>query len=480
MREPSVAHHLLHDMGIHAVESENDDAGFGLGYRREKERSESQSGEPTPGARGLDVHRTHSNRSRRGRHAAPRERPLGQGAFPSYAFRVAMSDSDVENLRRAISDPDIRSLFTPEFVLCTDLFDQYVTHIALRLLRELEVEPRLARGATVSEIMTELSFAPRAAIPLAWMLDKLSAEGFLETESLNGGRRFRANSPFPVTDAETFALRACAIDRRSEPGFAVVRTMTPHVADYFHGGRSGEDILFAPNRLTLWFDYFNNQNLLYAINNLLGAEAAVRLLESRGVEILELGGGSGSAALAFAERAARGGALDRVSRYRLTEIVPTFLRRAERALRSAFPDFATAYQRLDIDQPFADQGIASSSVDLVYAVNTIHVARDLGATLAYVRDALKPGGRLLVSECVRNFPGQPIHVEFIFNFLENFTRVKTDPLTRPVHGFLTPANWRACLTGAGFEEIEIMPEVERIARRYPSFFVAAIQARKPS
>jgi SAM-dependent methyltransferase len=392
---------------------------------------------------------------------------------------MAMSDRDVEDLRQAISDSDIRALFTPEFVLCTELFDQYVTHTVLRLLRELGIEPKLEHGATVSALMTGLSFAPRAAIPLSWMLEKLEAEGFLSAESDGGGRRFRAPAPLPVTDAESFAARSCAIHRGSEPGFAVVRTMVPHVGEYFRGARSGEDILFAPNRLTLWFDYFSNQNLLYAINNLLGAEAARRLLRPGGIDVLELGGGSGSAALAFAERAARAGELERVSRYRLTEIVPTFLRRAERNLKRAFPDLAAVYQRLDIDLPFADQGIAPASVDLIYAVNTIHVARDLDATLAHIREALKPGGRLLVSECVRNFPGQPIHVEFIFNFLENFTRVKTDPATRPIHGFLTPANWRDSLAKAGFEEIEIIPEVEQIARRYPSFFVAAIQARKP-
>ncbi len=87
------------------------------------------------------------------------------------------------------------------------------------------------------------------------------------------------------------------------------------------------------------------------------------------------------------------------------------------------------------------------AADVVYAVNTVHIARDLQATLARIRGALRPGGRAVFSECVRPFPEQPIYVEFVFNFLENFTGVVTDARTRPNHGFLTPANWRDALPG---------------------------------
>ena len=78
------------------------------------------------------------------------------------------------------------------------------------------------------------------------------------------------------------------------------------------------------------------------------------------------------------------------------------------------------------------------------------VAKNLAATLARVREILRPGGVAVFSECVRPFEGQPIYVEFVFNFLENFTGVETDPETRPNHGFLTPGSWRRSLAAAGF------------------------------
>jgi hypothetical protein len=83
------------------------------------------------------------------------------------------------------------------------------------------------------------------------------------------------------------------------------------------------------------------------------------------------------------------------------------------------------------------------------------------------------------SECVRPRAGQPIYVEFIFNFLENFVNVVTDPDVRPTHGFLTPENWRRALRSAGFENVELLPDVDALAREYPSFFVGAITARRP-
>src|SRR6185369_3788530 len=111
--------------------------------------------------------------------------------------------------------------------------------------------------------------------------------------------------------------------------------------------------------------------------------------------------------------------------------------------------------------------------------NTVHVAKDLAVTLARIRRTLRPGGTVLFSECVRPFPGQPIYVEFVFNFLENFTAVAVDPQTRPTHGFLTPESWRRALAAAGFADPEILPDVESLAKHYDAFFVAAVSARRP-
>jgi SAM-dependent methyltransferase len=387
---------------------------------------------------------------------------------------------DLRSLLARIPDPEIRALFSPEFILCCEHFDRFTTDMVLRLTHELGFEEALTRGTSVEEIVASHGYAPRARVPLEWFLRKLLAGGYVDVHETGAGPSYRARGPLPPGDPDLAEARARAIDTHSIPPFTVVRAMVEHVPAFLRGEKTGEEILFAPTRLPLWFEYFSNDNLLYAINNRLGAEAVVRALPAgRPATVVELGGGSGSAALAVAERLAADGSLPRIGRYVFTEIVPTFLRRAERTLTARFPDLPIEFRRVDMDRDLVEQGVEEGIADVVYAVNTVHIAKDLGATLGRIRKTLKPGGTAVFSECVRPFAGQPIYVEFVFNFLENFTGVATDAGTRPNHGFLTPENWRNAFRAAGFEATRILPDVEELARHYDAFFVAAVSADRP-
>ena len=387
---------------------------------------------------------------------------------------------DLPTLLARIPDLEIRSLFSSEFILCCEEFDEFTTAMVLRLVHTLGLAEALTAGASVEDLISKKNYSPRAAVPLDWFLRKLAAERLVAEERSERGTIFKARGPLPAGDPERFETRARSIDPRSMPPFTVVRAMVDRVPEFLAGEKTGEEILFSPAKLPLWFDYFSNENLLYQINNRLGAEAVYRALPiSRPATILELGGGSGSAALAVGERLARDAGLSRIGRYLFSEIVPTFLRRAERSLKARFPEVPFEFLRLDIDRDFAEQGVPASVADIVYAVNTVHIAKDLGRTLARIRQTLTPGGVAIFSECVRPFPGQPIYVEFVFNFLENFTGVATDRATRPNHGFLTPENWRRSFRAAGFDSPEILPDVEELAKHYDAFFVAAVSARRP-
>ncbi len=256
---------------------------------------------------------------------------------------------DLDSLLARIPDPAIRALFSREFILCAEHFDRFTIDSVLRLVHALDWTPDLSGGASARQILERHGYAPRAAIPVRWFLRKLADAGYL---SASGGdsrndsgkesrddRIYTARGPLPPGDPDRAEAQARALDPGSVPAFAVVRAMVEHVPEFLRGERTGEEILFAPTRLPLWFDYFSNDNLLYQINNRLGAEAVARALPAaRPATILEIGGGSGSAALAVGERLARDGALARIGLYRFTEVVPTFLRRAERSLRARFPD----------------------------------------------------------------------------------------------------------------------------------------------
>jgi SAM-dependent methyltransferase len=196
-----------------------------------------------------------------------------------------------------------------------------------------------------------------------------------------------------------------------------------------------------------------------------------------GAAVLEIGGGAGSAAEKALERLSL-----RIERYHFTELVPTFLRRGERAARAAAAGSATRVEtgKLDMTRPWAEQGIEAATYDAVYSVNCFHVAPDLEEVLRQALAALRPGGWLVLSECVKpRDPFRAIYVDFIFEFLASFTKVSTHPEKRPVHGFLSPAAWRASLGSAGFGTVEVIPDVEELAEKFPNFFVAAVAAQKP-
>ncbi|HET9796176.1 MAG TPA: class I SAM-dependent methyltransferase [Thermoanaerobaculia bacterium] len=377
---------------------------------------------------------------------------------------------------RASLEPDVRRHFSPEFIICSEYFDRFTVETAGRALDRLDLLGEFRTPTTPREAIARRGYAERAETALRWMLEKLAEEGFFEAGE---GGRFVARVPLPPAESGA-KEKALAVSPGCAPGFTVVEALSESIEDFFAGRKSGEEILFAPSRLSLWFDYFNNDNLLYAVNNRLGAEAAARALPStRPAAVLELGGGAGSAAHALLEHLAAEGRLGNVARYLFTEPVPAFLRRGERSLKARFPEVPLECRKLDMNLSLVEQGIAPGSIDLVYAVNTIHVARDLRKTLAAIREVVAPGGAVVFSECVRPRAGQPIYIEFIFNFLENFVNVVTDPEIRPTHGFLTPDNWRAALRSAGFEKTELLPDVDALAREYPSFFVGAITARRP-
>jgi SAM-dependent methyltransferase len=124
--------------------------------------------------------------------------------------------------------------------------------------------------------------------------------------------------------------------------------------------------------------------------------------------------------------------------------------------------------------------VAGASVSVVYAVNTLHVAHDLALTLAEIRRALVPGGQLVVSEAMRPFAGDTCYPEFIFNLMETFRAPRLHPGYRPNGGFLTPEQWTAALDAAGFVDIRGRPDIARVRQVFPTFYVAALGATRPS
>src|SRR4029450_1863201 len=259
----------------------------------------------------------------------------------------------------------------------------------------------------------------RALIPLDWILQQLATRHILEREHAAEGIRWRRTpGPLPALAPDPIREEQAGLDPSWLPAYSPAETVARDYVRFLRGEVTGEEILFSPARFRLWIDYFSNAHGLYAVNNRVGPIAVMEWLRYPEATILELGGGLGSAACALLERLEAAGCLGVLGAYHFTEFVPAFLRRGQQALQRRFPDLpGLTFALLDMNRPFEPQGVAPCRRSVVYAVNTLPVARDLGFTLGEIRATLAPGGRLILSECVRMQPGQPVNAEFIFNLM---------------------------------------------------------------
>jgi SAM-dependent methyltransferase len=313
------------------------------------------------------------------------------------------------------------------------------------------------------------------------MMRLLAARGVLEQFAGAATDEFRARGPLPAADPAAVRDEQLQHDPSWTPSYVLAETVAQDYPAFLRGDVSGEEVLFSPRRLRLWVDYFSNQNGLYAVNNRIGAAAVGQWLPLDGGVVVELGGGLGSGAIAVLEHLGVVGRLGAIQEYRFTELIPAFLRRGEQTLRARRPESVPIrFGILDMNRPFEAQGIAPSSVAAIYAVNTLHVAHDLDFTLGQILRMLRPGGWLIVSECVRPYPRQAIYAEFIFNLIRTFRSPRLHPVYRPNGGFLTPDQWKGAIESAGFVDTRFVPDVVRIRRKVPDFFASAIGAIRPN
>jgi SAM-dependent methyltransferase len=396
----------------------------------------------------------------------------------------AMDPKEAERITAIVAPrlpPALVPTFDTRFSCSNAMYDEFVYRLTLRAFCEAGLAAAVAEWGNAQDVVARAGFDPgHAAVPVSWMLRHLSRRGVLTCEDAIGGPRFRAEQAPPTLDPAAVAAGQREHDPACLPSYALAEAAARDYPAFLRGGATGEEILFAPARLPLWVGYFSNDNVLYAVNNRVGAVAVEAWMPRRANTILELGGGLASGAAALLEHLSGAGRLGDLQTYRFTELVPAFLRRGQRLLQDRFPDGKrVTFAPLDMNRPFAEQAVAPESVSIVYAVNTLHVAHDLTFTLGEIRRTLEPGGHLIVSECVRPWPADTLYPEFVFNLLQTFRSPRLHPAYRPNGGFLTPEQWTGALQAAGFRDVRLLPDVTRIRDEFSGFYAAAIGATRP-
>jgi SAM-dependent methyltransferase len=382
--------------------------------------------------------------------------------------------------RAALLPPALLPLIDERFVASCDLLEEYTSRLAAEVFRSIGLEPACREEASVEQAVARAGLAPEVAtVPVAWALATLAARGWVARSTAADGQPcYRLEQPLPALEAGEILQAQEVLDPRCLPSYRIAELAAEHYPAVLRGHASGEQALFGPEGISIWVKYFSNANPLYAISNAVGAIAAAQALPAGQGTILEIGGGLGSGAEALLDRLSATGHLTQIDSYRFTEISPLFLKRAQRTLTARYPQVAFSFETLDIDGPCLAGGIAPGSCALIYGVNVLHVARDLAATLAQLRQALRGDGVLVLGECVRPFAGRPLPLELVFNLLGSFRNAVRVPGWRPNGGFLSPEQWTAALQANGFDAVELYPDIASIRDAYPAFMVAAIVARR--
>ena len=403
----------------------------------------------------------------------------GAGADPILGMDAGQRDHLSAGVARHLPAPLV-DVFNADNMWSHLLFDEFVHRLTLQVCAEIGLAAAATRWSTVDEIVGGSGVdGESATVAVDSMLRHLVARGLVEREHGAARPRFRITRDLPDLDPAPVRAEQQRHDPACLPSYVLAETVRRDYPAFLHGKRTGEEILLAPSRLPLWVAYFSNDNVLYAVNNRVGAVALETWMPHGGAVVLELGGGCASGTSAALERLTQVGRLDDVRGYRFTELVPAFLRRGQRTVQGRFSGVpGLTFEPLDMNRPFAEQGVAAESVSIVYAVNTLHVAHDLAFTLAEVRRALVPGGQVIISECVRPFAGQTLYPEFVFNLMATFRTPRLHPDYRPNGGFLMAEQWTLALEREGFRDVRVLPDVARIRDVFRAFYAAAVGATR--
>lgn len=355
---------------------------------------------------------------------------------------------------------NIDTIFSSTFYEVYDLNIQYVLTLVQDILGECHITEKLKQNGNISieKLIRELNFSLQAKVPLGWMLNFAIENGLLGR--VGKGRTARYYVTSLNFNKDHIYNRILDLDAGFKPSLDLMALVSRHYGSFLKGNKKGTEILFSSEGMNLWKEYFNNKFSGYRVFNVLGANVVSDLLRfKKSIAMLELGGGTGGATEVLFDCLNGAGLLCQVKKYIFSDISPLFVRMKDKKyLVGEFRGLNYSSRRIDFDLPLTEQGIAQDSIDIVYGVNALHVAKDLVFTLGNIKQILKRDGILIISELIRD-GHKMLFQEIIFCLLGSYSDVKLNKKFRPLPGFLSDVGWVEAFKEAGFVNIKMINNV---------------------
>lgn len=347
--------------------------------------------------------------------------------------------------------------------------------------RDLDLHGRFREPLSAAELARRLGFVESADITLDAMLWRLARHtGLVDAAD---GPKVRYGGWRPADDpAERLQVIEAELEALGEVYVAPLEFLA-FGAEHFKRAL-GEDPEFMdrilsgrePAHAELW-NRATNVDPLQDVHGIMAAEFITRTFE--GGTVLEIGGGTGNGTRNLLSRLAEEDAVARIDNYIFSDISMRFIFETRKAIMDAYPDLPTDWRHIEINKPLTEQKIVPESVDLIFAINAAHVAKDIVAFLEQCRICLRPGGRVVFGERVREDPRMMAPRELALNLsIYHRTAAEKNASYRPAHCYLTRDNWHEVLDRAGLEHIDTPPDPEALGAILPDAYAAVVTAVK--
>jgi SAM-dependent methyltransferase len=401
-------------------------------------------------------------------------------------MNTSVQTSDCKNGRGAVLSEFTQwcreELFTPNMVQAAALLERACDLHLSGLYRSLHLDRHLSSPKNASELTSELGFVESASIALEAMLLRLADRTTLvEADCTIHPPRFTGTQQGADTSQDLEHIRA-AMRSLGESYMAAIDFLDFGAEHYVHGLRDDPDFMDRvlsgrePKYADLWYRA-TNEDPLQDAHGIMGAKLIEMLFH--GGRILEIGGGTGNGTRHLLSRLSRDGKLSFVQNYTFTDVSLNFIMSTRQAIIKSFPSVKTDWKYLDINKAFAAQKVAPDSVDLIYGVNSAHVATEMVPFLEECRRSLRPNGMVVFAERVLLKGIQMAPRELALDLsIWHRTAAVIHADHRPVHCYLPPKAWRRVLEMAGFSDVQIYPDLDRLSTEFPDQYAAVIVGYK--
>lgn len=354
----------------------------------------------------------------------------------------------------------LKALFTSEYYKEYQAVEEYVEKITLSIFRKTGISSYLQQEyRTARDIISHFGFHFQSEPFLSWALKYLELRNHLHSLESRGHKMKTGLNDLGVEESRSRLLKC---DPSAEIFVELIKRIELDIGVFFTGEKRGDEILFTGrDSLNLWNDYFNNGFQGYSVINSATAYGIAKWFsQGKPKSMLELGSGTSGGTIKVFQALLDNNLHRSIETILLTDIAPALLNLGEKNIKKQLK-MPPGYEQevLDINSHFKKQ-LKRGRFDIVYGINVLHAAKDLGFTLKEIYDHLDRNGMVIMGESVRPYENRPMHSEILFNLLENYHSVRLDPESRPYHGYLTKERWIRHFEKAGFKDIDFLTEPE--------------------